>query len=81
LNFGKKKERIIGFAHVETEPREGYCNNCHPLTFLFLGHVIKLLSKNKLGTQTLMVVHLVYVKTKNQNFDRLLNILLELNIQ
>jgi hypothetical protein len=82
LNFGKKKERIIGFAHVETEPREGYCNNCHPLTFLFLGHVIKLLSKNKLGTQTnidgcAFGLH----KNQNQNFDRLLNIiLLELKI-
>ncbi len=71
----RKKERIIGFAHVETDPRGGgYCNIASPPP--------KLLSKNKLGTQTLMVVHLVYtLKTKNQNFDRLLNnILLELNI-
>jgi len=78
----EKKERIIGFAHVKTDPRGGgYCNIASSPTFLFLGHVIKLLSKNKLATQTLMVVHLVlHKKPKNQNFDRLLNILLELNI-
>jgi hypothetical protein len=45
-----------------------------------LGQVIKLLSKNKLGTPNIDGCAFGLHKNQKQNFDRLPNILLELNI-